>query len=347
MSQSGKEKSFLRVTSDSKSLYYLEEGQIRKLSISDGKSEPVSFSAILDVDRTALSHQKFAEGWWMLNQYFYDPKFRGVDWGEARRKYEGLMDQIRTGSEFRDVMLELMGELRGSHVDYYYDTPSTDRNLLTGQLGLEVDYRELERMGNFRVAAVIRESPADLVGVKPGEYLISINGKVLSPSTNISELLNGTVGRRVTFGIASQPAGQARDLHVKPINSSQLADLHYEDWVERNRKVVDSLSNGRLAYLHIRSMNQTALERFEQEIVSIAEPKEALLVDVRENGGGWIAVHLLTILQRQPFMLRSFRNFPLASENKSRAKAWEKPSALLINNYSGSNAEIFAEASAN
>ena len=90
-------------------------------------------------------------------------------------------------------------------------------------------------------------------------------------------------------------------------------------------------------------MSEKELKRFKERLVSIAEHKEGLVIDVRDNGGGFIAVHLLGMLVKTPYFLRNFRDFPVTSENKMRSKALEKPMTLLINNYSASNSEIFAE----
>ena len=130
---------------------------------------------------------------------------------------------------------------------------------------------------------------------------------------------------------------------VKPVSRSQANTLAYEDWVASRRRLVDSLSQGRLGYLHVRSMNQPGLDRFQRELVGQTSEREGLVVDVRYNGGGWIGVHLLGMLEREPFVMRNFRGGDVVSENKTRAYAVEKPMTLLINHYSASNSEIFAE----
>ncbi len=343
LTHSEKGKDYLQVSSDSKWLYYLESGAIRKLKIENGKSEKLSFDAEMLVDRVSLNKQKFYEGWRMLSEYFYDPTFRGTNWQAARDKYAPLLDQVRTELEFSDVMMEMMGELRGSHLHYYDQAPGTGGDDQTGRLGIEFDQQVLERDGQFKIARVLPGSPAARAGIKADQYITAINGVELNGSVNLASLLAGTIGDRVMVNVSNSPAGVGAALAVKPVNHNSWTLLKYEDWVENNRRVVDSLSNGRIAYLHIRAMNQTALDRFEEELVSLAEGKDALLVDVRENGGGWIAVHLLGMLERQPYAMRTFRDFPPTSENKHRAKAWEEPMALLINGYSGSNSEIFAE----
>jgi tricorn protease len=208
-------------------------------------------------------------------------------------------------------------------------------------LGVYFDQEEIDREGRFRVVTVLSDSPADLVGIGEGDYLLAVDGVQLSSDVNYDSLLAGKIGRRVSLEVADRPGADSRPIEIKPVSSGVIENLWYEDWVRERRRMVDSLSGGRLAYLHIRAMNSAALERFKQELVAIAEPKDGLIVDVRNNGGGNIAVHLLGMLARTPYILRSFRDFPVTSENKLRSHAFERPQALLINNYSGSNSEIF------
>jgi tricorn protease len=343
LTHSGKGKTSLVLSSDSKYAWYLEGGKIMRCEIDMGKAEPVKFTATMEVDLLANNLQKFNETWRMLNDYFYDPTFRGTDWNAVREKYEPLIYQIRTEADFDDLMLEMMGELRGSHLDVYPHEPGPDKNIRTGKTGLEIDYAALDRDGVFKVKSVLPESPADYAGIRRGQYLLAVDDTPLSRSTNISTILSGSEGKRVIVTVADSPTGKESELDLKPVPERRIRDLWYENWVRTRRLMVDSLSGGRLAYLHIRVMYDADLAKFRQELVSIAEGKDGLIVDVRNNGGGHIAVHLLGILERTPFVLRSFRDFPVTSENKMRSRAFERPMALLINNYSGSNSEIFAE----
>lgn len=343
LTHSGKAKLSLSVSSDSKYAWYLEGGKIMRCDIDKGKVEPVQFAATMDVDLLANNLQKFNETWRMLNDYFYDSTFRGTDWNAVRAKYEPLVFQIRTEADFDDLILEMMGELRGSHLDIYPRESGPDKNIRTGKTGFDIDYTALDHDGVFKVKSVLPESPADFAGLKAGQYLLAINEAPLSRSTNISSVLSGAEGKRVTVTVADTPNGKGRELDMKPVSKGRINNLWYENWVRTRRLLVDSLSGGRLAYLHIRVMYDQDLARFRQELVSIAEGKDGLIVDVRNNGGGHIAVHLLGILERTPFVLRNFRDFQVTSENKMRSSAFERPMALLINNYSGSNSEIFAE----
>ncbi len=343
LTSSGKAKSQLEISADGKKLYFLDDGKLKSLTVSDGKSESIAFKAATDFDALANYRQKFFEGWRMLKNYFYDPTFRGIDWQATRDKYEPVLPSIRTDEEFRNLMTELMGELRGSHMDYVLVESKPAETIVSAGIGIDFDFDAIDKGEGFRAQYVLPLSPAALAGVKTGQYVIAINKTKLSRESDFDELLAGQVGKRTLLSVAESPSGAARELEVKPVAQSAIDALRYQDWVEQRRRMVDSLSNGRIAYLHIRAMNQPSLDLFKEQLVSIAEAKEAMIVDVRENGGGSTAVHILGMLDRIPWLMRSFRNFATVSENKYRSKAFERPLACLINGYSGSNAEIFAE----
>lgn len=343
ITSSGKAKSQLTISSDGKKLYFLEDGKLKSVSIPDGKAETISVKATMEVDIVANNRQKFNESWRMLKNYFYDPTFRGTDWDATRRKYEPVLEHIRTDLEFSDFMIELMGELRGSHVDLALDESKPSDAIASAAIGIDLDYALIDRSNQFRITHVYAQSPADYAELHEGQFVAAIDGKKLSKETDFESLLSGKVGKRVILAVSDSPGGATHEVDVKPISYSQFENIRYQDWVEKRRGIVDSLSQGRIAYLHIRSMGAAALQLFREQLVSIAGSKDALIVDVRDNPGGSIAVHLLPMLDRTPWLMRSFRDYPTVSENKYRSKAFEGPKACLINGYSGSNAEIFAE----
>jgi tricorn protease len=343
LTHTGKDKSSLTVTSDGKYVFYLEGDKIKKTAIDGGDTETIPVKADIEIDQKALTRQKFLEAWSMLNTYFYDPNFHGADWAAARDKYLPAVDHIRTARDFRDIVHEMLGELKASHMSVYPRRPSPSSLIETAYLGAEFDLSEFERTGNLRFSRVFSESPVAVAGINAGDYIVDIDGIKVDRSKNVFEYLAGKKGRRLTVKVAESPRGKTRDIELKPISASDHNELLYNDWVDTRRHLVDSLSGGKLAYLHIEGMNRKRLEQFKQELVSVAEDKEGLIIDVRNNGGGNIAVHLLGILARSPYVLRNFRGFPVTSENKMRSKAAEKPMVLLINNYSASNSEIFAE----
>lgn len=341
LTKSGKSKKYLTVSSDSKEVFYLEDGVIKQVEIESGKTSSLAFSAKMEIDASRLNRQKFNETWQMLNSYYYDSDFHGADWPAIHDKYEKVVNHVRTETEFRNIIKELFGELKSSHVNIYANKKDPDEQIRTCYLGILLEYGTLEKEGYFKIARVYKESPADLAGLKTGQYILAINGQILGVHDNIYKLLAGTIDKRVTLSVAEKPDGKAQEFTLLPIASPD--DYRYNEWVAERRQMVDSLSGGRLAYIHIRAMSGKELALFKERLISIAEAKDGLVIDVRNNSGGYIAVHLLGMLIRTPYFLRNFRDFPFTSENKLRSKALEKPMTLLINNYSASNSEIFAE----
>jgi Tol biopolymer transport system component len=343
VTRNGGRKSDLRVTSDSKTVCYLCDGKICSIGLDGADAKTLDTKVDLVIDQLANNRQKFNETWSMLNSYFYDPLFHGADWAKARDKYSPVVDHVRQDREFRDLVLEMMGELRASHLYIYPRTSPTPPSLTTAQIGIELDYSALDSEGVFIVAEVVPDSPADVAGMTIGCRIYSLSGVKLSRATDMDSILAGTEGRRVIADITDSDGGNLRKVEIKPCSKSAIDRLEYTDWVARRRNMVDSLSAGRLAYIHIPEMSQEWLRTFKRELVSIAEPRQGLIIDVRNNGGGSTAVNILEMLVKSPYILRNFRGFPVTSENKMRSKAYEKPMALLINGYSGSNSEIFAE----
>jgi len=342
LTTSEKAKSRLQAVEDA--VWYLEGGKVKWHDLAKGKGGAPSFEAEMRIDVEADRRQMFQEAWALLADQFYDPEFHGADWGGVREEYGAVVPHARNTEDFHTLVSMMLGELNASHLDISVrgDEGSPPE---TGYLGIELDHPLLAE-GRFRVRSVLPESPASLreSRIEPGEYLLSVDGAALGQGTNLHEMLHGKVGRRVEIEVAPGLDGkEKRAVRIRPIGRAAHVDLQYGEWERERRRLVDEWSGGRLAYLHVRSMGSADLVRFRRDLVSIAEKKEGAVIDVRYNGGGWISVHLLSILSGETWLLRGFRGEPLTSETKMRSYGYDKPTALLINNRSYSNAEIFAE----
>jgi tricorn protease len=137
----------------------------------------------------------------------------------------------------------------------------------------------------------------------------------------------------------------AHEVAIRPVSAAEGRDLEYEDWVNSRRAYVENASAGRIGYVHIRQMEPADLERFKRELVSKASGKQALVVDVRYNPGGFVAPSILDILEKKPWTMVRPRNTDtlLTADWYWGDYDWGKPSALLINQTSASNAEMMAE----
>jgi C-terminal processing protease CtpA/Prc len=336
-------KSALQISEDSKWVYFLESGKIGRVGMDGKEQKSLSFAADYDYHTAARQKQKLDEVWRILGNYFYDPQLHGAAWDSLHQVHSEILSHIALEDELRDLIKEFIGSLNASHLNIYGGLPQMPSGSQSGYLGVTWDAEAL-RDGLYRLHRVLRDGPVD--GAKGdavlGSQLISVNGHMLDSATTLDSLLGGTIGERVRLEFSGGELG-AYSLDVKPVSKNAEATLVYEDFVSSRRHFVDSVSAGRLGYLHVRSMNQTGLDRFMRELADQSSSYDGLIIDVRYNGGGWISVHLLGMLQRDPFVLRNFRGAETVSENKNRAFAVEKPMIMLQNHFSASNSEIFAE----
>jgi tricorn protease len=336
------------ITRDGSRIYFLSSGELQSIGMPLRDRRTSTFTATLRVNQVSENRQVFEEAWWLMDRYFYAETLNNVDWRAIRARYEALLPYAIYKDDFYEMMEEMIQELRGSHLgvsgppEYSAESPAR-----TGYLGFEPDWGTLEREGRIRVARVVRDSPADTSWSKlnPGDYVLAIDGKELGKDGTMAELLNRKDGRKVVLTVNSTPTLEgARQVAIRPVTPQRGDDLEYEDWVGQRARMAEQLSGGRVVYLHIRRMNPESEERFKEEFVGHATGKEALLVDVRYNGGGNVAHRLLDILRKRAYV--TFRPRSLGKVVLSDwfgDYLWGKPAALLINQDSASNSEMMAE----
>jgi len=321
-----------------KKLYILHnDGSIVCASADGSGAKPVAYTAKMQIDHDAERLQMFNEAWRALNTFFYDPNFHGVDWASVREKYLPLVRACATQREFELVLLQMIGELKASHLGAW--GPRDPKFEETGRLGLRFD-PEWEGEG-LRVKEVIKDGPCDKpdAKVRKGEIILQIDGKKVGNTTNYFGLLRGKVGEKVELLVAKRPIGKKRRVIVTPCSRSELCKKVYRIWVDSRKAIVDKLSNGRIGYIHIRGMDMRSFREFLRELVTEVADKEALIVDVRYNRGGWTHDKLLSILGRPVYFC--FRERGGKIRVTQPRFHWTKPAVTLTNEYSFSDAEIF------
>jgi tricorn protease len=294
----------------------------------------VNVSGLFTVGIPAERRQMFNEAWRMLLNGFYDPDFHGVDWASVRERYEPLALSAYTDREFRDVVREMLGELSASHLGIY---KGGGGGASTGQLGLYHDER-YDGPG-IRVRRVIADGPADRAGIKPGEYIVSIEGVPLPPRADYADLLADTVDRDIVIEVAGSPGGKgARAVKIRPVGSWTQQQLVYEARLKENRSLVGELSGGTAGYVHIPGMGLGNLIQFEEDLFAQGKDKEGLVIDIRGNGGGSVHDEILQYLDRRVYGYETTRT---RGPSYNPLELWTKPLVLLIDESCYSDAEIF------
>ena len=304
-----------------------------------GARRRINFNVRVRIDRPAEWAEMFDDGWRTMKYRFYDPKMHGMDWDAMRAKYRPLVDYVGDRQELLNILNEMIGELNASHTGAAPPPRGPGGGgVSTGHLGIELEPDKAA--GRYRVTYVYEDGPADKdwVRVKPGDYLLAIDGKQVKAGDEYWELLNNRLNRKLTVTFNNKPSEDgAWTSRIEAINGGAYSQLRYERWVKERRKKVDELSGGRIGYLHIQAMNQPSLRKFEKEIREYRN-KEALVIDQRWNGGGNIEQELLAILVQRQYQVWQ----PRGTEATSRPFAgFFGPKVVLQNWRSGSNAEMF------
>ena len=307
----------------------------------------------MELDPQAEWRQIFLETWRLYRDFFYLPDMGKIDWDGIRKRYEPLVAHVSHRYDLTYVLSEVAAELGSGHA--YVgggDAPKVEKvpvGLLGADLALDA------KAGRWKIARIIpgqnwneaRRSPLTEPGVnvREGEYLLAIDGHDLTakdepyrflaglwPATSAS----GPTPRTITLLVNAQAAAAgAREVVVRPIGNEE--ELRYVDWVETNRKKVEAATNGRVGYVHIPNMGADGLQEFIRQFYPQLR-KEALVVDVRANGGGFVSEMILERLARTVKGMGNMRN---ARPGPYPTAAFNGPMVALISPYSASDGDIF------
>jgi tricorn protease len=336
------------ISADSKKMLVAKD---RAFSIIDLPKGPVSPEAKLDLggmetvqDLRQEWEQIYEECWRQMKEFFYAPNMNGVDWDALGRRYKPLAEAVSHRADLTYVIGELIGELSSGHTYVGGGDVPRPKKIDVGMLGARFE-REA-KTGYFRIAKILRgenwdpsmRSPLTELGVnvKEGEYLIAIDGKPCDKMADMYEALYGTVGRQVTLKVNSSPAEKgSRDVVVIPVETENA--LYYYNWVEDNIEKVSKATDGRVGYIHIPNMGVEGLNEFVKHFYPQLR-KQALIVDVRGNGGGNVSPMIIDRLVREMVMIEMGRN---EIGRPDPAAAFVGPKVCLCDEFSASDGDIF------
>lgn len=315
-----------------------------------GKLTRYEIAASTVRDRSAHQRLCFRLIWRTLRDRFYDPSMNGVDWDAMLEKYVETAATAPNSRMFDRCVGMLLGELNASHLTFLsklWPTPWESQGAefqTTRHLGIRFG-----RNGSHDplfVRNVIADSPAATTTppIQPGDTIISINGRSVDGATPIHRFMNGRMDRQIEL-IVEDAHGKQHRHQIEPISYEKATELAETQVVSDNRKRVEKLSKGKLGYVHIARMFWDEFEEFERHIYAAGHGKDGLIIDIRDNGGGFITDHLLTVLCQPRHAVTIPRNgSPGYPQDRKVYASWHKPLVIVCNQNSYSNAEIFAHA---
>lgn len=288
--------------------------------------------------------QIFTESWRQMRDFFYDPNMHGVDWVSIYDKYQPLVEHVNHRNDLNYIIGEMIGELNVGHAYVSGGDIEHPKKYKTGLFGAELSKAD---NGFFRIDKILQgenwvsktRSPLLEPGmnISEGDYIISINGKLLTDVEDVYSLMLDKADKQVLIKVNSKPSEKgAREVVIIPI--ADESSLYYYNWVHNNIEKVNEATNGMVGYIHVPDMSVQGLNEF----VKYYYPqlmKPALIIDDRGNGGGNVSPMLIERLKRELSMMGMSRNVPVA-DSKPQGMHFG-PKVLLVNEYSASDGDLF------
>jgi tricorn protease len=304
---------------------------------SNATARQVTYTANLEVDRKALRAQVFNEGWRIMKNRFYDAKMHGANWNAVREMYEPLLENLVDQDDLHTVMMMMIGHLNASHTGVSGGPNPMRAAVQTRYPGFDFVN---DPSGYYKVGHIYTAGPADhdYLKLKPGNFVVSIDGHELKTSESYWRYLTIAAGNKFHFLINDKASKEgAWEVTIAPANGGEFGDLQYARWVDDRREMVTKSSNGDIGYLHIRAMDAPSLRQFQLDLAA-NRTRKALVIDQRFNGGGGIDQELLSILAGRQYQYTIGRD---AGFQQPRPQNFYGPMVVMQNERSASDAEMF------
>jgi Tol biopolymer transport system component len=337
-------KSSAQFTPDSKEIVYLEGGRINFVNIDNRQTRALNVTAEMDVDFSKEKMVVFNQAWGLLNEHFYDSNYHGVNWNQIKQTYEPLIAGAQNADVMRRLLNLMVGELNASHLGASAPFNAVPQAAPVGKLGLRFDRATYEQTGKLKITEVIALSPAAITKeIKVGQFLLAVDGQAIGANTNLDEVMSYKNNRKVSLTISDDGINK-KEVAVKPISTGAEKNLLYRQWVEANRVYVERASNGRLGYVHIPDMSANSLQQLYIDLDAENMKREGVVVDVRNNNGGFVNVYAIDVFARRGYLLMTPRGLPTANgRTQLGQRSLERPTILITNRHSLSDAEDFTE----
>jgi len=327
----------MEMSEDGKSIFVISNGNIVKIETEGGKRENVNIKGEMNLNYLAEKAYIFDHAWRQVVKKFYVTDLHGVDWNFYYQEYKRFLPFINNNHDFAEMMSEMLGELNASHTGCRFSPPQVNTDA-TAYLGIFLDETY---MGNgLKIAEIMAKGPLDNAKskIKAGCIIEKIDDATVRADLDFYQLLNRKNGQLTLLSVFDPKTNTRFDEAVKPITRGEENELIYQRWVENRRKEVEANSGGKVGYVHVRGMNDQSYRTVVDEVLGKHIDKDALIVDTRFNGGGWLHDDLATFLSGKKYMDIVPREQKMGWEPMRK---WTKPTTVLVGESNYSDAHLF------
>ncbi|MCX4259144.1 MAG: S41 family peptidase [Muribaculaceae bacterium] len=307
--------------------YFLLSRTMRKLDPKSDKLTPISFSGTMSLDEAAEREYMFDYVKCQERERFYEKNMHGVDWENLTEHYRRFLPHISNNYDFATLLSEMLGELNVSHTGGRYTAPANPNLDRTASLGLMYDMTARNRDG-LVVSEVIDGGPMDKSWskIKAGDVITAIGGKKLKSGEPVEPLLANLAGQKTLVEFTTKSGKTDREV-VVPISASQENELLYRRWIKQRAADVDRWSNGRLGYVHIRSMGDPSYRDMYADVLGKYNDRDGIVIDVRWNGGGRLHEDVEVLFSGKHYFTQVVRGVEACAMPSRR---WNKPSIMVM-----------------
>ena len=298
--------------------------QLMKLDPKSDKITNINSNANQEIDAAAEREAMFDFMAVEEGARFYRKDMHGVDWQKMTDDYRRFLPHINNNHDYAEMLSELLGELNVSHTGGRYRPGAPSNADRTAQLGLLYDVAY--NGPGLKVAEVVANGPFDRAASKmvKDALITAINGTPLTTSAPAEQLLNNIAGKKTLVAFTT-PDGEKHEEVVLPVSS--ISGLMYDRWVRQREEDVKRLSNGRLGYIHISSMDDASFRPAYEALMGKYNNCEGVIIDIRWNGGGRMHEDIEKLFSGKKYLTQEIRGRQTGIMPSTR---WNKPSIMLV-----------------
>lgn len=323
----------MEMDKEGKNLFVLGSGNMQKMELASQALKSITYKAEMKMDLAAEREYMFDHVYKQQQKRFYNTNMHGVGWEVMTTAYRKFLPHISNNYDFAELLSEWLGELNVSHTGGRF-SPGLKSDA-TASLGVLTDWNHKGK--GALIAEIIEKGAFDNARSKVtvGTVIEKIDGRAITPETDYTELLNGKAGKKTLVSLYNPQSGERWEEVVLPVSGGALDNLLYARWVKQRAADVDKWSNGRLGYVHIKSMGDDSFRSVYSDILGKYNNREGIVIDTRFNGGGRLHEDIEVLFSGKKYFTQVVRGRE-ACDMPSRR--WNKPSIMLTCEANYSNA---------